>query len=60
MYKNRYKSAPNHPDYILYIGEGKDKRKSEIVDSGANDGAKKSVGDWKKFENKNTDDDIPF
>lgn len=60
IYKNRYKSASNHPDYIMYLSEGKDKRYSENVGSDANDGAKKSAGEWKKFESKNVDDDIPF
>jgi hypothetical protein len=60
IYKNRYKTASNQPDYILYISEGKDKRKDENVDPSANDGAKKSAGEWKKFESKNVDDDIPF
>lgn len=60
IYKNRYKTASNHPDYVLYLSEGKDKRKSEIADPGANDVAKKSVEGWKKYEGKNLDDDIPF
>ena len=60
IYKNRYKSASNHPDYIMYLSEGKDKRKDENVDPGSNDGAKKQAEDWNRFENKNADDDIPF